>query len=175
MSRHFKAILVATVAVICLVSSFAPASAQSPPIATGVVTDVETNDGGELTAFSIVIGNGTVIRFTVSPETEFGLENRVGDRWVSDQGSEPKEAATRLKDQQNRLAQISVQADGSGTATSVVQAVSTEVGTNLGYLFAVVAIAWVSIMAYVVYIGVRQRTIASELARHNDDNQKDEV
>ncbi len=145
--------------------------AQSSSITTGVVTSVETDDGG-LTAFSIVIGDGNMQRFTVSPNTEYGLENRVGDRWVSDQASNPQEAANRLRDQQRRLAQISVQSDGSGVAISVVQAESTDVDTNLGYLLAVVAIAWIAIMAYVLYLGVRQRTIATgiESLRNGTDN-----
>ena len=152
-------------------------SAQSSQITTGVVTSVETGDNGGLTAFSIVSGDGGVQQFTVSsanPNTEYGLENRVGDRWVSDQSSNPQEAADRLRDQQRRLAQISVQSDDGGVAISVVQAESTDVDTNLGYLLAVVAIAWIAIMAYVLYLGVRQRTIATgieNLRNHTDDNE----
>ena len=138
--------------------------AQSSLITTGVVTEVETGDDGGLTAFSIVSGDGSVQQFTVSsanPNTEYGLENRVGDRWVSDQASNPQEAADRLRDQQRRLTQISVQSNDGGIAVSVVQAESTDIDTNLGYLLAVVAIAWIAIMAYVLYLGVRQRTIAT--------------
>ncbi|MXX93114.1 MAG: hypothetical protein F4Y63_06635 [Chloroflexi bacterium] len=141
--------------------------AQSSSIATGVVTLVETGDDGGLTAFSIVRGDGNIQQFTVSssnPNTEYGLENRVGDRWVSDQASNPQEAADRLRDQQRRLAQISVQSDDGGVAISVVQAESTDIDTNLGYLLAVVAIAWIAIMAYVLYLGVRQRAIATGIA-----------
>ena len=151
--------------------------AQSSSIATGVVTLVETGDDGGLTAFSIVSGDGKVQRFTVSsanPNTEYGLENRVGDRWVSDQDSNPQEAADRLRDQQRRLAQISVQSDDGGVAISVVQAESTDIDTNLGYLLAVVTIAWIAIMAYVLYLGVRQRTIATGIASlqsQTDDNE----
>ncbi len=151
--------------------------AQSSSITTGVVTSVDTGDDGGLTAFSIVSGDGKVQRFTVSsanPNTEYGLENRVGDRWVSDQDSNPREAADRLRDQQRRLAQISVQADDGGVAISVVQAESTDIDTNLGYLLAVVAIAWIAIMAYVLYLGVRQRTIATGIAslqNQTDDNE----
>lgn len=151
--------------------------AQSSSIATGVVTLVETGDDGGLTAFSIVSGDGKVQRFTVSsanPNTEYGLENRVGDRWVSDQASNPQEAADRLRDQQRRLAQISVQSDDGGVAISVVQAESTDIDTNLGYLLAVVAIAWIAIMAYVLYLGVRQATIATGIAslqNQTDDNE----
>ena len=151
--------------------------AQSPSITTGVVTSVETGDDGSLTAFSIVSGDGNVQQFTVSsanPNTEYGLENRVGDRWVSDQTTNPQEAADRLRDQQRRLAQISVQSDDGGVAISVVQAESTDIDTNLGYLLAVVAIAWIAIMAYVLYLGVRQRTIATGIAslqNQTDDNE----
>ena len=140
-------------------------------------TSVETGDDGGLTAFSIIRGDGSVQRFTVSsanPNTEYGLENRVGDRWVSDQASNPQEAADRLRDQQRRLAQISVQSDDGGVAISVVQAESTDIDTNLGYLLAVVAIAWIAIMAYVLYLGVRQRTIATgieSLRNQTDDNE----
>lgn len=163
------------IAVIALTTSYfaAPALAQSPNISTGVVTHVETTENGDLIAFSIVDGDGNNLRFTVSssnPNTSYGLENRVGDRWVSDQASAPQESATRLRDQQNRLAQISVQSDSSGVAMSVVQAQSTDIDTNLGYVFAVVAIAWIGIMAYVVYMGVRQRTLSAELSRLRGDN-----
>ena len=157
-----------------LFSNFAGVSAQSSTIATGVVVEVEAAGDGALSAFSIISGDGGVVRYTVSssnPNTQYGLENRVGDRWVSDQATEPEGAAIRLKDQQRRLAQISVQSDADGVATSVVQAESTDVDTNLGYLFAVVAIAWLGIIVYVVYMGVRQRTMTSELARMRGDNE----
>ena len=174
MTKQFRAVLVATILGLVILSNFAVVSAQSSSIATGVVTQVATSSGGELEGFSIVSGDGNVTQFTVSssnPNTAYGLENRVGDRWVSDQATDPKEAAIRLKDQQRRLAQISVQSDGNGVAISVVQAESTDVDTNLGYLFAVVAIAWIGIMAYVFYMGVRQRTIAADLSRLKGDNE----
>ncbi len=163
------------IALIAVTASFIsqPVVAQSPTISTGVVTGVETTENGELSAFSIVDGDGDILRFAVSssnPNTTYGLENRVGDRWVSEHASQPREAAARLRDQQNRLAQVSVQSDGSGVAISVVQAQSADVATNLGYVFAVVAIAWIGIMAYVAYMGIRQRTIAAELSRLRGDN-----
>lgn len=152
-------------------------SAQSPSIATGVVNEVVTSDDGALTGFSLLTGDGNVHRFRVSssnPNTSFGLENRVGDRWVSDLATDPREAATRLGDQQRRLTQISVQSDANGVAISVVQAESRDVASNLGYLFAVVAIAWAGIAAYVVYLGVRQRTLSSELSRLRSDNENND-
>ena len=149
-------------------------SAQSPTVTTGVVTEVEASDDGALVGVSLLTGDGTVHRFTVSstnPNTSFGLENRVGDRWVSDLATDAREAATRLRDQQRRLTQISVQSDANGVAISVVQAESRDVSSNLGYLFAVVAIAWIGIAAYVVYLGVRQRTLTSDLSRLRGDNE----
>ena len=177
MKRLFSLTSAVAIAVTLTLIFSASILAQSSSITTGVVTSVETGDGGGLTAFSIVSGDGKVQQFTVSsanPNTEYGLENRVGDRWVSDQNSNPQEAADRLRDQQRRLAQISVQSDDGGVAISVVQAESTDIDTNLGYLLAVVAIAWIAIMAYVLYLGVRQRTIATgivSLQNQTDDNE----
>ena len=165
-------LLAISIATLVMLGTVDPASAQSPSISTGVVTEVETDNEGRLTAFSIVNGDGSVVRFAVSasnPNTSYGLENRVGERWVSDQDSDPREAATRLKDQQNRLTQISIQSEGAA-AMSVVQADSKDVDANLGYLFAVVAIAWIGIMGYVVFLGMRQRTMAAELERLRGNN-----
>ena len=164
------------VAVFGAIVSTTPATAQSPRISTGVVTEIETGDNGELVAFSIVQGNGDILRFTTSasnPNTSYGLENRVGDRWVADHSSEPREAATRLRDQQQRLTAITVQSDADGVASSVVQAESADVGTNLGYLLAVVAITWLGIMAYVIYMSARQRTLSAELSRLRDSQSED--
>ena len=165
-------LLAISIATLVMLGTVDPASAQSPSISTGVVTEVETDNEDRLTAFSIVKGDGSVVRFAVSasnPNTSYGLENRVGERWVSDQDSESREAATRLKDQQNRLTQISVQSE-DGTAISVVQADSKDVDANLGYLFAVVAMTWIGIMGYVVFLGMRQRTMAAELERLRGNN-----
>ena len=172
MNATALALLAISIATLVMLGTVDPASAQSPSISTGVVTEVETDNEGRLTAFSIVNGDGSVVRFAVSasnPNTSYGLENRVGERWVSDQDSDPREAATRLKDQQNRLTQISIQSEG-GAAMSVVQADSKDVDANLGYLFAVVAMTWIGIMGYVVFLGMRQRTMAAELERLRGNN-----
>lgn len=168
--------ITAAAAMALVVSSSVMAQTQS--VSTGVVTVVEISDDGALAGFSILRGDGSVERFSVSssnPNTSFGLENRVGDRWVSDLATDPREAVTRLRDQQQRLTQISVQSNADGVAISVVQAESRDVSPNLGYLFAVVAIAWIGIIGYVVFLGVRQRTLASDLARLRGDNGNSEA
>ncbi len=151
------------------------ATAQSPTITTGVVTSVATADDGSLTGFSIVSGDGTFTEFTVSasnPNTSFGLVNRVGERWVSDFATDAREAASRLQDQQKRQTQVSVQAGNDNVAISVVQAQSTDIDANLGYLFAVVAIALVAVIGYVAYMGVRQRTISEDIDRLRDEDRE---
>ncbi len=150
------------------------ANAQTPSITTGVIFQVDTGEGGVLTGLSILDGESNVVRFTVSsanPNTSFGLENRVGDRWVSDLAADPVEAVSRLRDQQQRLTSVSVQSDANGVATSVVQAESANIDANLGYLFAVVAIAWAGIIVYILYLGVRQRSVSAELDRLRRDNE----
>ena len=171
-TRTIVASIVALLLSFGLVSTIA---AQSSVITTGVVFQVETAADGKLNGFSILDGDGSVVSFTVStanPNTSFGLENRVGDRWVSDLTASPVEAATRLRDQQQRLTSVSVQSDANGVAISVVQAESANVDANLGYLFAVVAIAWLGIIAYVLYLGIRQRTVSAELDRLQRDNEE---
>ena len=166
-----------SIALVLVLGGSSLVSAQSPGVTTGVVTEVELSDDGALTGFSLLTGDGNFHRFTVSssnPNTSFGLENRVGERWVSDLATDALEAATRLNDQQRRLIQVSVQSDANGVAVSVVQAESRDVSANLGYLFAVVAIAWIGIAAYVVYLGIRQRNLSSELSRLRGDNENNE-
>ena len=173
MKINLTATLALSIALMLALGVSSVVSAQSPGIATGVVTEVETSDDGALIGVSLLTGDGNIHRFTVSssnPNTTFGLENRVGDRWVSDLATDAREAATRLRDHQSRLTQISVQSDANGTAISIVQAESRDVSSNLGYLFAVVAIAWIGIASYVVYLGVRQRTLSSDLSRLRDDH-----
>ena len=177
MKFNLIATMALSMALILTLGVSSAVSAQSPGIVTGVVNEVEISGDGALDGFSVLSGDGNIHRFTVSstsPNTSFGLENRVGERWVSDLAADAREAATRLQDQQRRLTQISIQSDANGVAISVVQAESRDVSSNLGYLFAVVAIAWIGIAAYVVYLGVRQRTLSSELSRLRGDSENNE-
>ncbi len=153
------------------------AHAQSPGrIVTGVVTSIETDQNGVLVSFRIVNGDGEVVEakvFPQSPNTAYGLENQVGDRWVSDQASEPNEAASRIRDQQRRLARITVSLNSEGVATSVVQAESSDLESNLGYLFAALAITWIAFAAYIIYMSSRQSLIASEIRRLSDNSEQE--
>ncbi len=154
-----------------------PTHAQtSDELITGIITSIETDSNGTLDSFTIVDADGETTEVKVSdqsPNTSYGLENQVGDRWVSDHASESKEAASRIRDQQRRLARITISLNREGVATSVVQAESSDIDSNLGYLFATLAITWIAFAAYIVYMSRRQSLIASDIRRLSDDKEHD--
>ncbi len=154
---------------VALASISERADAQSSnKIRSGVVVSVQTNDRGELDSFSMVDPNGEIIAYNVSsdtPNTQYGLDSDVGDRWVSDQASDPAEAAVRLSDQQQRQARITVDADVNGFAHSVVQAEGSSLASSLGYLFAAAIITWLAFAGYIIYMARRQRVLSSQIER----------
>ncbi|MDP6056741.1 MAG: CcmD family protein [Dehalococcoidia bacterium] len=139
-------------------------SAQDKSILSGIVVGVETDNNDRLTRFAVSDSTGTVTTFELSTNTEFGLENQSGDRWVSSQGEEPAESARRLRDHRERFAPITVSSQ-NGIATSVVEREEGKLETNLGYLFAVFAITWALFFAYVLYMGRKQRVLQHEIAK----------
>ena len=161
-------VVVATVAVVMLGIAFPPvafASGHDGSIVTGVVIGVDVSGDGGLSGFTLVAADGEAVSVSVDAGTEFGLENAVGDRWVSEGGASGlQEAVGRLRDQQRRQQQVTVQMRGDGLAGSVVQARPVSVSSNLGYLFAAFAIAWLALMAYVLYLGQRHRSLTREIA-----------
>lgn len=164
------AVIVATVGIAVLaIGNNDDANAQSVSgVHTGVVTEIETDEQGRLASFSIVNSSGEMLIIMVSdnsPNTEYGLENNAGDRWVADHASSAVEAVSRIRDQQRRLTKITVSVNGDGFAETVVQAESSNLSSNLGYLFAALAITWIGLVLYIIYIGQRQRMLSAELAK----------
>lgn len=160
--------MAAAVAVL-LVASFASigvASAQdtAPSPVDGFIVGVQTNADGQLTRFALSDSSGTVHEFTVNDSTEFGLDNQAGDRWVSTLADSPVEAATRLRDHRERLATVTV-SSANGVASSVVERESSDLDTNLGYLFAVFAVTWAAFFAYIFWVSRKQRELQRQLAR----------
>lgn len=149
------------------------AHGQHGSIVTGVVIGVDVSPDGELSGFTLVTAEGHSITVAVGIDTEFGLENAVGDRWVSEGGASVlSEAVSRLRDQQRRQQQVTVELSDDDYAMTVVQARPVSVSSNLGYLFAAFAIAWLALMAYVLYLGQRHRSLTreiSELTRSDGD------
>ena len=141
------------------------AQAQESEVTTGVVVGIDRSDAGGLSGIRLVTSSGDVLEFEVTGETSFGLENAVGDRWVaSDGGTDLSEALRRVEDQQRRQQQVTVESSG-GVANSVVQARPVSISSNLGYLFAAFAFGWLALVAYVLYLGQRHRTLSQEIVR----------
>ena len=174
------AVIVAVVGIVVLViDNGGGVNAQSVSgVHTGVVTGIETDAQGGLASFSIVNSSGEVLMIMVSdnsPNTEYGLENSAGDRWVADHASSAVDAVSRIRDQQRRLSKITVSVNGDGFAESVVQSESSDLSSNLGYLFAALAITWIGLVLYIVYIGQRQRMLSAELSKtitRSEDSEK---
>ena len=150
--------LVATLIATCVVT----AAAHAEDLFTGVVTGVEQNDAGELVSFSIVDNEGEVHEFEVSGDTEYGLENQAGDRWVARHEDEPVAAADRLRDQQRRFVPVTVHGE-DGQASSVVVSESGRLETNLGFLFAIYMVTWAAFFAYIFVMSGRQRDLNRQI------------
>jgi CcmD family protein len=161
------AIRVAFAMILALGFSFAASqtsSAQDKTVISGIVVGVETDDNGNLTRFALSDSTGEVTTFELSAETQYGLENQAGDRWVSSQGEDPIGAVSRLRDHSKRFAPITVSFE-NGIASSVVEREEGKLETNLEYLFAVFAITWALFFAYVLYMGSKQRVLQHEIAK----------
>ena len=86
--------------------------------------------------------------------TEFGLENIAGDRWVGNQNDNGKEVASKLKDHQKRFAPITVLHE-KGVAKEIVDMEKRNVSSNLNFLFACFAVAWIAFFGYLIIINGR--------------------
>ena len=149
-----------------LVALFSVAArAQDADITTGVVVGVDRSESGGLSGIRLVTSDGDVLEFDVTGETSFGLENAVGDRWVSSDGAtDLTEALRRVEDQQRRQQRVTIESS-AGVALSVVQARPVSISSNLGYLFAAFAIGWLALVAYVLYLGQRHRSLSQEIVQ----------
>ena len=156
------------------VASAGTARGQAGGLVTGVVIAVHMGDDGAVSGIALVTAEGETVQFAVNSATSFGLENAVGDRWVSDSGdTNLAEAERRLRDQQRRQQQVTVQLSEDGSAVSVVQARPVSVSSNLGYLFAAFAVAWLALMGYVLYLGQRHRSLQHEIRQLQDSDDEE--
>ena len=66
---------------------------------SGVITSITKNSEDHLESLEIVDNKGNIIKLNVSSEninTEYGLENITGERWVSNQKESPKKAISKF-------------------------------------------------------------------------------
>lgn len=150
-----------------LVAATVPAVAQgAPTVVSGVVAEVFSAPDGELQGFKLLDGSGLIHDLTVkggADPTRYGLEDRAGNRWVSDQQSGGIEATTRLRDHQQRLAPVTVTLTGA-VASSVVEREEGRLSSNLTYLFAIYTVTWLAFFAFLYYLSRRQKDLQREMA-----------
>ncbi len=145
-----------------------PVSAQTN--ISGVVSDVKTDGSGALTGFTVLDENGVSITFTVTNTTEFGLEDRAGDRWVARFAGNEAEAAGRLLDHQRRFAPITVSSEDGQTALTVTESFPRNLDANLIYLGSAFAVVWIFFFAYIFWIWRKQNRIDNALRQKEHDS-----
>ena len=142
------------------------ADAQGGQISTGVIIGVEIDPTGGLSAFTISNENGELLRFGVSAETQFGLEDQVGDRWTAILSEAPQEAARRLERHLADFAPVTVISGISAqVAETVTEAEPRNLETNLGWIGATFGVTWAGFFAYFLWMSKRQTDLQIEIKR----------
>ena len=84
----------------------------------------------------------------------FGLDNIAGERWTGNQNDDSIEVVSKLKDHQNRFVPLTI-LHNEGVAKEIVDMEKRDVSTNLNFLFACFAVAWVAFFGYLIIINGR--------------------
>ena len=124
-------------------------------IVSGVISNLEEREGATI-SISILTNNGEIKTYELKDSTSYGLENIAGERWTGNQLESGKKALVKLREHQSRLAPITIVTD-QNFAVEVVDMEKRNVKTNLAYLFACFAIAWVSFFVYLIIINGRMK------------------
>ena len=135
---------------------------ENEQIYRGNVVQLEIQEGGELVSLFLVDEHGNINKFNVDNSSVYGLENRTGDRWISNQEKGGVEVVDLLRDHQIRFVPVVITSK-NGVATSVVELEKGKLETNLGFLFAVFSITWVVFFGYVIFISIKQKQLQKEL------------
>tara|TARA_B100001250_G_scaffold122039_2_gene103545 strand:- start:1773 stop:2252 length:480 start_codon:yes stop_codon:yes gene_type:complete len=128
-------------------------------LVSGVINAISIDDNGNVEGILIMKNDGDFVNIDIKSgenPTEFGLENIAGDRWIGNQNDNAKEVAIKLKDHQKRFAPLTVLHE-EGSAKEITDMENRNVKTNLSFLFACFAVAWVAFFAYVLIINGRLR------------------
>ena len=124
---------------------------------SGVINAISIDDNGNVEGILLMMNNGDFMNIDIKSgdnSTEFGLENIAGDRWVGNQNDNGKEVASKLKDHQKRFAPITVLHE-KGVAKEIVNMKKRNVSSNLNFLFACFAVAWIAFFGYLIIINGR--------------------
>ena len=128
-------------------------------LVSGVINAISIDDNGNVEGILIMKNDGDFVNIDIKSgenPTEFGLENIAGDRWIGNQNDNAKEVAIKLKDHQKRFAPLTI-LHKEGAAKEITDLENRNVKTNLSFLFACFAVAWVAFFAYVLIINGRLR------------------
>ena len=128
-------------------------------LVSGVINAISIDANGNVEGILIMKNDGDFVNIDIKSgenPTEFGLENIAGDRWIGNQNDNAKEVAIKLKDHQKRFAPLTVLHE-KGAAKEITDMENRNVKTNLSFLFACFAVAWVAFFAYVLIINGRLR------------------
>ena len=129
-------------------------------IINGFISAIETTN--ENTILSITDNKGVKYNIIITSDTVLGLDNAVGERWISAFGNDSNESINRLKDQQNMLSPITIVLHHS-EASSITTKNSENLDTNLNYLFIVFGLAWLTFFGYIIYLSRRLSNIKEEI------------
>ena len=129
-------------------------------IINGFISTIETTN--ENTILSITDNKGVKSNIIITSDTVLGLDNSVGERWISAFGNDTNESINRLKEQQNMLSPITIVLHHS-EASSITTKNSENLDTNLNYLFIVFGLAWLTFFGYIIYLSRRLSNIKEEI------------
>ena len=129
-------------------------------IINGFISAIETTN--ENTILSITDNKGVKYNIITTSDTVLGLDNAVGERWISAFGNDTNESINRLKEQQNMLSPITIVLHHS-EASSITTKNSENLDTNLNYLFIVFGLAWLTFFGYIIYLSRRLSNIKEEI------------
>ena len=129
-------------------------------IINGFISAIETTN--ENTILSITDNKGVKYNIIITSDTVLGLDNAVGERWISAFGNDTNESINRLKEQQNMLSPITIVLHHS-EASSITTKNSENLDTNLNYLFIVFGLAWLTFFGYIIYLSRRLSNIKEEI------------
>lgn len=137
---------------------------ENEELVSGVINAISLDDNGDVEGILIMKNNGDFVNIDIKSgenPTEFGLENIAGERWIGNQNDNAKEVAAKLKGHQKRFAPITV-LHKEGAAKEITDMENRNVKTNLSFLFACFAVAWIAFFAYVLIINGRLRKASNK-------------
>ena len=126
-------------------------------LVSGVINAISVDEDAQLEGILLMTSDGQFLNIDIKSgenPTEFGLDNIAGERWTGNQNDDSKEVVLKLKDHQKRFIPITI-LHNEGLAKEIVDMEKRDVSSNLNFLFACFAVAWVAFFGYLIIINGR--------------------